>query len=396
VVLNNVMLYHNVTRSVVTQRLLRGFVGSPLAAIPDRRLVLPEGRVSPNCGVLSWNPITAWDVKTGMDARAVVCDDDGLWQWEVREEEQVDYPDLGRPWYRSAVFGREAMTEQVRAHDEIQALLAEPYPAAAPDAAGLRARFEAAFARLEAVRARLRAEVVAHHRARKDQPDAAYAYSTDPPMTVTVFDEPAFRERAIKVRSHIEPLLYRAAFRASERADRYRDLAADPRESAFWMTEETEAAAEAVVLAVMCLEAYVNGAIRDALPGLWREMERAELRAKWMLLPHLLGHADCFDRGTQPFQRFNTLVGWRNELAHYKHAFADPVPHPDFGRVSGLYDMCNAGNARVAVETVAAMVRRLCDRRGAPVPLWLDNAAGWLNPVVVPPADPPRAGADLP
>lgn len=156
------------------------------------------------------------------------------------------------------------------------------------------------------------------------------------------------------------------------------------------MTEETEAAAEAVILAVMCLEAYINGAIRDALPGFWKDMERAELRAKWMLVPHLLGHADCFDRGGQPFQRFNTLVGWRNELAHYKHSYVAPVPHPDFGRVSGLYEMCDAGTARTAVETTAAMVRRLCDRRGVPAPAWLDNAGGWLDPVAVP------AGPDQP
>ena len=104
-VLGNVVLFHNVTCSVIARRMLSGFVGLPMAVAGEPGLILPEGKVNPSCVALAHNPITAWDWKLNPSNRAVVVDADGLYQWTVATFGDQPEPGAKRVWYTSAVYG---------------------------------------------------------------------------------------------------------------------------------------------------------------------------------------------------------------------------------------------------------------------------------------------------
>jgi hypothetical protein len=331
---------------------------------------------------LAHNPITAWDWKLNPSNRAVVVDADGLYQWTVATFGDQPEPGAKRVWYTSAVYGADDLARLRTIHDEIvDGLLSPPHPTEAGDLATAQARLAAFYDEVEQVRARMRAAVFAHHAVAKGHPEAVYGYTEDPPLTLTVFDQLGLVGGKLKVRSHVEPLLFRAAHRAAVRAEGARVAAVADAVSVAHLAEEIEAAAEAITLSAMCLEAYVNGLIVDRLPELWKDMERMEARAKWLLVPILLGERDCFDKGAMPFQAFAKLVGWRNELVHYKHEFANPIEAAGLGRVSDLHGVCNAENARKAVEAVTLMVRQINNCLGTPDPDWGANTGGWLNPL---------------
>jgi len=155
--------------------------------------------------------------------------------------------------------------------------------------------------------------------------------------------------------------------------------------STFAVSEEIEASAECIVLCAMCLEAYIKGFAQDHLQSFWTEdMERMEVRVKWLVIPAMLGKADCFQRGSQPYQDFAKLIRWRNnDLAHYKHDFQSPAEIVGIGRVSKIYTICSAANAQRAIETLRQMIQRINEELGFAVPNWLHNEGAWIHPPII-------------
>lgn len=88
VILNGLALFHNVTKEVLGQRILSGMVGFPMANLAKQEaFYLPEGKVSPHCLP---NPIRNsdevegdWKLELHLFKKAVVVDDDGLYQWTI-------------------------------------------------------------------------------------------------------------------------------------------------------------------------------------------------------------------------------------------------------------------------------------------------------------------------
>ncbi|HUY88606.1 MAG TPA: hypothetical protein VMV10_07725 [Pirellulales bacterium] len=339
------------------------------------------------CESWTFNPITVSDWKLYPSERAIVVDADGLYQWEVASFGASPKSAANRGWYTSELLGAEDLELLRTTHDEIfDKLLSPPHPTDAADLAAARSRLGALYDTVERVRMRMRSTVLARHTTAKARPEALEGFTDDEPLTITVFDQLKLKDGKLKVRSKVEPLLFRAAHRAAARAVEARVAAVAHAISVAHLAEEIEAAAEAITLSAMCLEAYINGLIIDRLPNLRSELDRIEIRSKWLLVPTLLGEANCFDKGATPYQVFKSVIDWRNMLVHYKHEFACPVDEAGIGRVSHLRSICNAKNALKAVEVVVLMVRQINKRLGIPDPQWDTNRGGWLSPLQQPPS----------
>ncbi len=86
----------------------------------------------------------------------------------------------------------------------------------------------------------------------------------------------------------------------------------------------TPHAAEAVILSVTALEAGINemaawlrlgfGSTMQPLPD---NFQRTRISEKWSIIPRSVAGVE-FDRGTQPWQDFSTLIGLRDSLVHFK------------------------------------------------------------------------------
>ena len=376
VILQNITLFHNVTGSVLRQRMLRGLVGAPMAPIANSDLILPHGKVNKRFQVMPLNAISAWDMKLGVDCSSVVIDGDDLFQWRVKKDDS-SAADRGDAWFDSDVFSPPTLREMKSIHDGIYNTFRQPYPTTPVEEEELRAVFGAYYATLEETRQKLRAELISFHDSHKNSPAALAGCNDEEPLTITVFDEPTIQNGQLQVRSFVEPIFFRSAMRAMQRAAKAAERGQDDAEAAYWIAEEIEAAAECITLSAMCLEAFINGLIRERFESISDDLERTEVRTKWLAVPRMLGHHECFDKSAMPFQGFAKVVKWRNLLVHYKHSFELPEDHAG-RRVSKLHKVCNATNAQTSVAAVEGMIQKLRAAMGMPPPRWLDNHGGWL------------------
>jgi hypothetical protein len=393
VILNGLALFHNVTTEVLSQRILSGMVGLPMANLAKQEaFYLPEGKVSPHCLP---NPIRNsdedegdWKLGLHLFKKAVVVDNDGLYQWTVTTHAMIS-ADISQQWYESELFSADELEELRRINQEYRKV-----DHGSSSIVEMQQRFERVYAGLEAIHVKMRKTLLDYHLANKRKPEAKVGYTEEVPPQLTLFDEFAIvkvkvgssKKRRIKVRSYVEHVFFRAAHRAAGRAREVRNGIDAGEIYPIPIAEEIEASAESIVLSAMCLEAYINGFVQDHLAEQASYIERMELRAKWLLVPAILGKADCFTHGSQPFENFRQLATWRNDdLAHYKHEFRFPDSLGNFGTVSELHSICNADNSELAIKTVREMIRQLNTCLGFPLPAWIQENVSidsWMRSAV--------------
>ncbi len=388
VILNGLALFHNVTSEVLRQRILSSIAGFPMANLAkEEAFYLPEGRVSPHCMP---NPIRNsdedegdWKLELYLFNKAVVVDDDGLYQWTVTTNALIS-ADISQQWYESELFSDDELEELRRINQEYRNVDQDGF-----SQEEMQQKLESVYTDLEALHVKMRKTVLDYHLARKSEPEAAIGYTKEAPPQLTLFDQftleydAATNERHFKVRSFLEPIFFHAAQRAAWRAREVRKRINEGEIFPISIAEEIEASAECIVLSAMCLEAYINGFVQDHLPHLAKSLENIDIKAKWLSVPAFLDKPDCFLPNTHPFGYFIKLTQWRNnDLVHYKHKFTSPVPLGTLGTVSHLHSVCNAENSELALKTVREMIRELNTCLGFLPPVWIqENASidGWMR-----------------
>jgi hypothetical protein len=129
---------------------------------------------------------------------------------------------------------------------------------------------------------------------------------------------------------------------------------------------------EIAVVHILCtatLEAHINSVAKGMLQGKEQDLfERLSLEAKWLFLPKILGFSG-FNPGCEPFQSFARLLGYRNDLIHYKELKEKWVygSVPQFINLLGL----TIEDSRKSIATVVGMVRELAQQRNTELPYWL-------------------------
>jgi hypothetical protein len=117
----------------------------------------------------------------------------------------------------------------------------------------------------------------------------------------------------------------------------------------------------AIVFSALTLEAFINqqfGQHQESRKIIGDE-KGISLAAKWLLLPLLLGAQKTFERGAEPFQKFDELVRLRNTIFHFNPT--EPFdatgrkPHKRF--FSDLVKDIEAG--RSYFNVIEKMIRKL-------------------------------------
>jgi hypothetical protein len=391
VILNGLALFHNVTTEVLRQRILSAIAGFPMANLAKQEaLYLPEGKVSSHCLP---NPIRNSDEDEGdrklelhLFKKAVVLDDDGLYQWTVTTNAMIS-ADVSQQWYESELFSDDELEELRRINQEYRNIDQGGF---SPEE--MQQRLGSIYRDLEAVHVKMRKTVLDYHLATKTKPEAEIGYTEEAPPQLTLFDQftleydAATNERHFRIRSYVEPIFFHAAQRTAWRAREVRKGIDAGEIYPTSIAEEIEASAESIVLSAMCLEAYINGFVQDHIPHLAKFIENIDIKAKWLSVPAFLGKPDCFTPNTHPFGYFVKLIQWRNnDLVHYKHKFTSPVPLGTLGTVSHLHSVCNAENSELAVKTVREMIRQLNTCLGFQPPVWIQenvSIESWMRSTV--------------
>ena len=402
ILLSGVTLSHNVTSDVLRTRMTHGMVGLPVSTLTEHPyLTIPEGKASPFYIPIIFNPITVFDWKLDLSHYAVIYDRraEEIFQWNLvklpaETSESYDATLMG---YNPEIFTVDQLGELRAIREKIYQIFSEYDEATdAKSLVSTRESLENCYQEMEKLWISMRQAVLVYHERNESKPEARRGYTEDPPPILTVFDQfdlpkieqGASRKRTFRVRTYIEPLFYRAAYRASEKATKIKAKINGGRGTSTLIAEEIEASAESIIFSATCLEAYINGFVEDHIAkdkGRDR-VKRMEFTAKWLFVPAILGKPDCFNAGHQPFQKFAKLAQWRNDdLIHYKHEFHLPVPLGSLGNVSKIYSICNADNSRLAVQTVREMIIKINEYLGFPIPVWVQEAtnfsSNWLNQI---------------
>lgn len=339
---------------------------------------LPEGKVSPHCLPNfirnSDEDKGDWKLELHLFKKAVVVDNDGLYQWTMTTNALIS-ADISQQWYESELFSNDELEELRRINQDYRRI----------DQGGssqeeMQQKLEKVYVDLEMLQIRMRKTALDYHLGKKGEQDTEIGYTEDAPPQLTLFDEFTLKqdiqtnERYFKVRSYVEMIFFHAAQRAAWGAREIRKGIDSGEVYPTTIAEEIEASAVCIALSVFCLEAYINGFAQDHIPHLVKSIENIDIKAKWLIVPAFLGKPDCFTPSRHPFGYLTKLIQWRNnDLAHFKHQFASPVPLGTLGTVSNLHAVCNADNSELAIKTVREMIGRLNSYLGFQLPAWIQE-----------------------
>jgi hypothetical protein len=122
---------------------------------------------------------------------------------------------------------------------------------------------------------------------------------------------------------------------------------------------EKQCSLTTIMFSYFALEAYINKIGHDKIldKELWKELKETKLstRKKWILFPKLIT-GKTFDK----FRNFTQLRNWRDKLVHYKeYDFTDLTKHDCGTNVSGIYNIINVKNAKIAYETAEYMIKEM-------------------------------------
>ncbi len=381
VILNGIFVVHNIAPNVLSDRKYVNLLRLPMLAA-DEAIFVPQGKISPVYLVPEYSDITDWKMESGT-FRTLIIEENSMFQWKAID----DVPeDASQEQDTSEVYSDDQLKAVNRIRDKFYANFAVgSFPADAAVSSKMREELKTLYEDLEILRVSMRQTVLEYHNLAKQKPEALSSYTEDPPPLTTIFDETIVKNGSFEIRSYIEPLFFRAAHRAAKRAENASVFVKGRAPSTLAISEEIEAAAESLVLSAMCLEAYINGFAQDHLSHIWtQDVERMEAAIKWLIIPVMLGNPNCFSKDPQPYQDFMMLIRWRNNyLAHYKHKFQSPDLIKDVGAVSKIYAICNAENAKKAIDIVRRMIERLHESLNLQTPSWVRNTGMWLSPVEI-------------
>jgi hypothetical protein len=317
-------------------------VGLPLSTLVEHPyLSIPEGKASPSYLPIIFNRITVFDWKLDLSHYSVIYDrkTEEIFQWNLVKlpAETTESYDADLMGYNPEIFTVDQLRELREIREKIFHFFSEYDEAGdANSLVSTRESLDSCYQEMEKLWVSMRRAVLAYHERNKSKTEAKRGYTKDSPPTLTVFDQfdlPKIQQgtsikRTFTVRTYIEPLFFRAAHRASERATQIKAKINGGTGTSTLIAEEIEAAAESIILSAMCLEAYINGFVEDHIDknDERNRVKRMEFTTKWLFVPAILGKPDCFNAGSQPFKKFAKLAQWRNDdLVHYKHEFQLPV-----------------------------------------------------------------------
>jgi hypothetical protein len=122
----------------------------------------------------------------------------------------------------------------------------------------------------------------------------------------------------------------------------------------------------AIVFSALTLEAFINQqfGLNSELRQVIEDEKGFSLKAKWSLLPLLLGGKKTFNRGAEPFKKFSELVSLRNIIFHFNPTRSVDVtaskPQKQF--FSNLVK--NTELAKAYFNVVEDMIRKLHELSG--------------------------------
>jgi hypothetical protein len=361
-------LVHHIRREDVVGQFGRLF-GEP--GVPNKGDFVVEGKADQSLFAFSLNSLEAWDPKLAFSDRAIVFDGGNFHQWKIAESHPVE--GTNQVWWKSSLADLSALKT---VYDEILKLRNASYDRETENE--LRQEITRQYDRLEQERAKIREAVWTYHKSKVSGVGGAKTLPL-PPL-ITQFDSLEVLEQGYKIRTYIEPLLYRAAIKHCKSAAEAASKIQGNKYSNDLVLTEMEESALCIITCFGCLESYINSVMTDYCPGYDSILGRAGTVTKWFCVPSLLGKMNCFNTREVPFSEFLELRGWRNDIVHFEPGWKGVVTSRTTSTdVGKTYSICNSHNSSRSIRIVREMIKKLSAECGLAIPQWLDPGPKWLR-----------------
>jgi len=176
----------------------------------------------------------------------------------------------------------------------------------------------------------------------------------------------------IEMAANLGEIAFKSALQQAEEAGRY-----DQAETEEAIKGELMHSLTAIVMANLCLEAYINeiAALRIREVGRkeqWERCVRLPLVSKWLEVTRLTTNThQTFDDCEELFSSFRELVRLRNYAVHYKMRFKGPCVRRGPYVLPEAHAKLNAKEAIKAVETIRNMIRKFHEFDLSKPPAWV-------------------------
>jgi len=350
IILPGYFIVQNIRPDDLGRRTALGSVGSIIAPIL-REVIFPEGKLNDSAFPFYGNELVVWDWKLTLHGSVVVNDDGQLYCWKIAE--------LDKGKFESSLFdtnGIESVYEGLK-KIRTQENFANPFNELKQQASEL-------YQKLELEREKIRQTLWDYHLKRKNE-------TKDNPVTgippkLTEFDTIDIEDGKYVIHSVLEAILYRSAIRNYKMCKTIKD---GGDQGTGQDILEIEYAMMTIVVAVGCLESYVNKIIKENNP---KRQDLQNLREKWRLIgKDLNGENELFYKLKKPHSDFCKMVDWRNKVMHNKVEFLMPIRNESPTKAIFSYE-----NAKLAIITTKNMIQTLCNNTKIDEPRWIGKPGG--------------------
>jgi uncharacterized protein YutE (UPF0331/DUF86 family) len=380
VLLTAPIIFHNISTESHKTRMLVALIGGyPIEPIKDPGLLMPEGSVKVDYIPFQVNSIDVWDPKRSMSETALVLDNGKLFQWKIATLQTIEKNGRQRALYRSEHFD---FAEIEKIQNEITEILNDKKFEHVERINVGRNLLTQKYNKLEIEFIKVRDEVHKYHLQKIKELKETSVRKEELPQapTITLIDSvDKGPKHEILVRTSLEAVLFRTAYQSSLKAEKEHEKVGRQEDIIRSMVKELEYSIIAITSAVQCLEAYINHVGLLEISTIWKEIEKIEIKQKWIVIPRLVVNKDVFNRGSEPFQSFSKVVGLRNRIVHHKQEFGIFHETQDFGYTCKVFKDINSINAKLSTETTIKMITKLCDERVIIKPIWLDTTTSWIK-----------------
>lgn len=335
----------------------------------DKLAIIPNGRVSKHHFPQLTNPIDVCDPIETFNSHIQVLDNNILYQWEIATFEGVEGRHYGR-W----VSDFTDLAEFDRNYEEFQELML--FKSSADF--NIDSYVKKAKSYIENIqRMRLKAFddlLNAHEDFKKLDIFSKSKVVAYKPPSLSHFETMKIENGEIHTTCFIAPIFYRAALKHCSASKKY--FEGKPVTHPHMLDEIYEERAQAIIMAVACLEAIANDIGSQDHTENWSFLQKLTLIEKLQFMYNSCSPPVHFDNSKHPFQFMTKIISSRNEMIHFKSGYSKCKVIDDTA-ISKMESILSSDLIDKLSSVLCDSIINIYLDLGHPEPLWTKNQAGW-------------------
>ena len=370
-------IYHNINPEVFKSRFIYRMVSSiPVPLSEDMEDIIPEGLVSKFYCEFQGNGIKKYDPKLSFSSYCQIFDNGNMYQWKIAESINVDGQNYSK--CQSDFFDLEPLNDM---EQELRLLQNSYIKVGKKGNDEFRKDVEDYYRRLDDIRRPLLKDLIDYHKGMlKSNSDFPKVLKVTPPI-LSHFERFTVSDNELCTKFYAETIFYRGCYEHAREAENLVNSIKSKDEYVNILDEIYEERATAIILGVVCFEAFLNGLGFDYYPEIWKHIEKLDLKKKCKVYYSLSNKdASLFNKGKEPFKSLIKLIDYRNDLVHYKRKYHKSL-QDDQRYITSTEQDLSRDFVRDLPDKLKEVILEFCKINSTPIPQWLDPQPnlGWIK-----------------